>query len=94
LNGQRYYGLALSASTVARVRLDPLAAPIARRLGSRKVLLGSGVLYMAGTLLSAAATSMPVFAAGRIVQGLGGGAMFALGTRSSPRSSRPGCVPG
>jgi MFS family permease len=79
LNGQRYYGLALSASTVALFVSTPLAAPIARRLGSRKVLLGSGVLYMAGTLLSAAATSMPVFAAGRIVQGLGGGAMFALG---------------
>jgi MFS family permease len=79
LHGERYYGLALSAATVALFVSTPLAIPIAHRVGSRAVLLGSGVLYVAGTLLSATATSMPVFAAGRVVQGLGSGAMLALG---------------
>jgi len=79
LHGQRYYGLALSAATVALFVSTPLATPIAQRIGSRTVLLAAGVLYVAGTVLSAVAMSMPVFAAGRVVQGLGGGAMFALG---------------
>lgn len=78
LHGQRYYGLALSAATVALFVSTPLAAPIARRVGFRTVLLASGVLYVAGTLLSAVAASMPVFTAGRVVLGLGDGVIFAL----------------
>src|SRR5262245_55214108 len=78
LHGQRYYGLALSGATVALFVSTPLAAPIARRVGMRAVLLAAGVLYLAGSLLSAVAASMPVFTAGRVVMGLGDGVLFAL----------------
>ncbi|WP_322797288.1 multidrug effflux MFS transporter [Tepidiforma sp.] len=48
--------------------------PISDRFGRRPALLAGLVLFVAGSLLSLVAPSVPVLLAGRILQGLGGGA--------------------
>ena len=79
LNGGRFYGIALSAGTVALFVSTPASAPLSRRFGPRVVLAGAACLHVAGTVISLLAPSMLVFAAGRLVTGLGSGAMFAIG---------------
>jgi MFS family permease len=79
LDGGRYYGLALSAGTVATFAVTPATAPLMARFGPRVVLVAAGGLHVAGAAVSATSSVMPVFALGRLVQGLGTGALMALG---------------
>src|SRR5579875_2813127 len=53
------------------------AGLLAERIGLRRALAGSGLLYALGCVGSAAAGSIWVFLAGRLVQGLGAG--FTVG---------------
>src|SRR5262245_18451202 len=48
------------------------------RFGLRKAMAAAALVYVLGCVASALATSMAVMLAGRLVQGLGGGAMLAL----------------
>jgi MFS family permease len=79
LDGGRYYGLALSAGTVAIFVATPVTAPLMLRLGPRSVLGAAAVLHLTGTVVSAASAAMPIFALGRLIQGFGTGLLMALG---------------
>ena len=50
----------------------------ARRFGMRRLLLGAATLYALGCVASALAPEIGTMLVGRLVQGLGGGAMIAL----------------
>lgn len=79
LDGSRYYGLALSAGTVAVFVATPASAPLMLRLGPRTLLGVAATLHTVGTGLSAISSVMPMYALGRLVQGLGTGALVAIG---------------
>ncbi len=59
-----------------------IAAPIYGRLGDaygrRKMLLWSLAFFFAGSLVCAAAASLPILVAGRCLQGFGGGGLMTL----------------
>lgn len=54
------------------------AALLKRRLGSRLALIGLAAIFLAGTLVAAAASGMPQVLVGRAIQGFGEGVVAAL----------------
>lgn len=68
--------LILYLLTVAVVQL--VAGPISDRIGRRPCILAGIGLFMAGSLLGAAAGSIETLIAARVVQAMGGGTCFAL----------------
>jgi len=76
-------GSSLIAWTVALYAMGTIVAGassgiLALRYGLRAPLAGGAMLFAAGCLFSALAPSMEVMLLGRLVQGLGGGALIAL----------------
>ena len=72
------YALAAGAYSVASVVGMPLAGIVNDRIGPlRTLLVGSGVFF-AGTVLGGTATSMDQIAAGRLLQGFGGGFLLSV----------------
>jgi len=59
--------------------LMPVSGWVADRFGTRTVLFGAILLFMAGSLCSAAATSLHALIAARVVQGMGGAFMMPVG---------------
>jgi len=55
-----------------------LAGPLGDRFGRRRMLLAGLVLFVAASLLGAAASTLPLLIAARALQGCGGAAMAAL----------------
>jgi MFS transporter, DHA1 family, multidrug resistance protein len=53
--------------------------PLSDRFGRRPILLAGLTLYVMGGVISLSASEIEVLIAGRIVQGIGGGAGFVLG---------------
>ena len=68
------FALYLMGSIVAATAVSAFVA----RAGLRLAMLVSALLYTFGSVACAAAPTMPVLLAGRLVQGLGGGALVAL----------------
>jgi MFS transporter, DHA1 family, multidrug resistance protein len=68
--------LTLYLLTVAAIQLA--AGPISDRVGRRPCILAGIGLFIAGSLLGAAATQIETLIAARIVQAMGGGTCFAL----------------
>src|SRR5918998_3280092 len=68
--------LTLYLLTVAVVQL--VVGPISDRVGRRPCILAGIGLFMAGSLLGAAATQIETLIAARVVQAMGGGTCFAL----------------
>lgn len=68
--------LTLYLLTVAVVQL--LVGPISDRIGRRPCILAGIGLFMAGSLMGAAATQIEALVAARMVQAMGGGTCFAL----------------
>jgi MFS family permease len=93
LQGERFYGVALAASSLAVFISLPLAGPLADRFGLRSILTFATPLYMMGLLISASAPFMLIFVLGRFIQGLASGflTMFGLGTVATafPDSWKP-----
>lgn len=76
--GRAALGIVLSAG-LAGMALGSLAlAPLADRIGRRRLVLGSLGLMATGMLLSALARSLPELAAWRVLTGLGIGTMVAV----------------
>jgi EmrB/QacA subfamily drug resistance transporter len=59
--------------------LMPVSGWMADRFGMRTVLFGAILLFMAGSLCSAAATSLDELIAARVVQGIGGAFIMPVG---------------
>ncbi|MEV6597309.1 MFS transporter [Actinoplanes sp. NPDC051346] len=73
LNGRGLYALAFSATLAAGVIGVVAFGSWADRRGPAVPLLAAISLFAAGLLLAGTATTMPTFAAGRFLQGLGAG---------------------
>jgi MFS family permease len=78
LGGIRLYGVGLSASVLSGAVALPVAARIARRFGALTTFATSVVVFALGTVVVVTAGGMPVFILGRLVEGAGGGAQYAV----------------
>jgi MFS family permease len=79
LGGLRFYGWAFSAAGLATVITIPLTGQIVDRVGPLRPLVVMLGVFAAGTVVAGLAPSMPVFIAGRFLQGAGTGSQFAVG---------------
>lgn len=89
--------LAVSAYQTALVIALLPCAQIAERIGYRRLFIAGTSTFLAASILCALASSLPVLVAARIVQGLGGAAIMALGIallRFALGSSRLGAAIG
>ncbi|PSM38985.1 MFS transporter [Streptomyces dioscori] len=78
--------------SLAAVVCIPLLGRIADVVGKKRVLLYSGTLFAAGSLLCAVATSLPLLLFGRLLQGAVGGALavaYAMVRDAFPRHRVP-----
>jgi MFS family permease len=78
LGGIRLYGVALSASVLSGAVALPVAARIAQRIGALATFVASVVVFAVGTVLVITAAGMPVFVLGRLIEGAGSGAQYAV----------------
>jgi len=67
-----------SAYLLALALALPLNGWLVDRVGARRVFVGCFALFMAGSALSGAATSLPMLIASRVVQGIAGGLMAPM----------------
>ncbi|KAJ7457994.1 major facilitator superfamily domain-containing protein [Mycena galericulata] len=77
LHGQQFIWVG-SAYALAATALMPLSGGLAQVFGRRPILLGSLLLFAAGSAVCGAAKSMNMLIAGRTIQGLGGGGIISL----------------
>jgi MFS family permease len=93
LNGLGLYGWALAAPGLATVAAIPVTGRAADRYGPVPVLAIMLPAFAAGIVVSALAPTMWVFVAGRLLQGAGAGAQFAVSVgalaKSFPEAHRP-----
>ncbi|MGO1119117.1 MFS transporter [Rhodovibrionaceae bacterium A322] len=85
IGGATYISWTLSLYEVGSIVAGAAAALLALRFGLRWSLTLAALLYMAGCLLSAVAPDMVTMLVGRLMQGLGGGAMVALSFLATTR---------
>ena len=78
IGGIDYYAWNTTLFVAASILGSALSARLLGRLGPRGAYLVASLVFAAGALVCAFAPSMPVMLAGRLVQGLGGGFLFAL----------------
>lgn len=79
IGGENLYAWTMTLFVVAAVFASMLVSRALERLGGRRAyLLGFGV-FAVGTAIAAAAPTMPVLLAGRVVQGLAAGLLAGLG---------------
>ena len=71
--------LALTSYLVSLAVFIPISGWVADRFGSRSVFASAIVVFMLGSLLCAASTSLTAFVVSRFVQGLGGAMMVPVG---------------
>ncbi len=93
LGGLSLYGWTFTALTLASLGTVPIAGRMTDRLGPRKVLGATTVMYVAGLLIAAFAPSMLVLVLGRFVQGIGGGGLYVVSlatvAKTYPERIRP-----
>ncbi len=89
----QFYGWTFSAAGLGQFAAIPIAGHAMDRLGARRLLAATLAVYTAGLLLAALAPSMLALVGARLIQGIGGGAMYAvsLGTvaKTYPEDVRP-----
>lgn len=78
IGGLGWYAWSTTAFVVAGVLGATLSAGLLGRAGPRGAYALAAAVFAIGAIVCAAAPAMPVFLAGRAVQGLGGGALVAL----------------
>ncbi|MGQ9370741.1 MFS transporter [Azospirillum sp. ST 5-10] len=78
IGGLDYYAWSTTLFVVASILGAAVSARLLRRSGGRGAYAVAALLFGAGSLACAAAPSMAVLLAGRFVQGLGGGLLYAL----------------
>lgn len=78
LDGLSTYGWAVSALMLASVIGTVVAGHLADRHSPRTPYVVGFVIFVAGLLVSATATSWPLFLLGRVVQGLGVGEILSM----------------
>lgn len=78
IGGFRYFAWSVAAFLLASILSGAVSGRLSLRLGLRGALTASAVVYAVGCAMSAAAPDFLIFVAGRLVQGLGAGAIMAL----------------
>jgi EmrB/QacA subfamily drug resistance transporter len=82
--------LALTSYLVSLAVFIPISGWVADRYGSRSVFAAAIVVFVAGSLLCAASSSLAAFVAARFLQGIGGAMMVPVGRlvllRTVPKS--------
>ena len=78
IGGIDYYAWNTTLFVAASILGSPLSARLLARAGPRSAYVIATLVFVVGTFICAVAPSMPVMLAGRLVQGLGGGFLFAL----------------
>ncbi|MFS8087108.1 MAG: MFS transporter [Acidobacteriota bacterium] len=71
--------LALTSYLVALAIFIPISSWVADRYGSRKIFAAAIVVFLAGSLMCAASSSLPLFVVARFIQGIGGAMMVPVG---------------
>jgi MFS family permease len=79
IGGLSLYAWATTVFVLAAVLGSAATTPLLARTGARGAYRLAILVVGAGTALCALAPAMPVLLAGRFIQGLGGGLLFALG---------------
>ncbi|NVK10603.1 MAG: MFS transporter, partial [Gammaproteobacteria bacterium] len=78
LNGDRFYGAAFAFYMIGAMVMVVWAGARLDRDGPRVPFATACILFALGLLLAAAASNMEVFVIARFLQGLGGGALYAV----------------
>lgn len=78
IGGLDYYAWNTTLFVVASILGSALSAKLLQHAGPRRSYVIAALLFAIGTLICAAAPTMPVMLAGRLVQGFGGGFLVAL----------------
>lgn len=93
LGGLSLYGWTFTALTLASLGSVPIAGRLTDRLGPRRVLGYSVVLYVVGLGIAAAAPTMFTVVIGRGVQGIGAGGLYTVSlaavAKTYPERIRP-----
>ena len=78
IGGLEYYAWNTTLFVVTSIVGSALSARLIETLGPRAAYLLAVAVFTVGSVVCALAPSMPVLLAGRSIQGLGGGILFAL----------------
>lgn len=78
LGGLALYGWTFSASGLGQFAAIPVAGHAVDRFGPRRLLAVTLVVFSGGLLLAALAPNMLVLVLARLIQGIGGGAVYAV----------------
>lgn len=78
LGGVGYYTWAFSLFSVGAILGAAGAGPLRAALGARTAYVNAGLVLAIGLVISATAQGMPTLVAGRLLQGMGGGAIAAM----------------
>ncbi|MFZ5668784.1 MAG: MFS transporter [Pseudomonadota bacterium] len=78
IGGFQYFGWAVAAFLLASIVAGAASGRVSMILGLRRATAAAGIAYAAGCALSAMAPNFAIFIVGRLVQGLGAGAVVAL----------------
>ncbi|WP_252980162.1 MFS transporter [Mycobacterium riyadhense] len=81
----------VTAFTLALAAVIPLTGWAANRLGTKRLVLGSVLLFSIGSLLCALASNIVLLVAFRGLQGLGGGMLLPLQLIILARAAGPNC---
>ncbi|WP_210211026.1 MFS transporter [Mesorhizobium sp. M9A.F.Ca.ET.002.03.1.2] len=78
IGGLEYYAWSTTLFVVASILGAALSSRLLERAGPGRAYASATALFVTGALICAAAPAFPVLLAGRFVQGLGGGLLYAL----------------
>ncbi|MDH3712689.1 MAG: MFS transporter [Gammaproteobacteria bacterium] len=78
IGGHQLIGWAFSLYQLGSILAGAATALMVARVGLRSALLGAASVYGLGCCVCALAPEMPTLLGGRLLQGLGGGALVAL----------------
>jgi len=78
IGGYQYFGWSIAAFLLGSILAGACAGKLSIRFGLRRATALAGVVYAIGCAMGAAAPDFLVFVAGRLVQGLGAGAIVSL----------------
>jgi MFS family permease len=93
LSGVELVGWSLAVYELGAISAGAAAGRLTSYLPLRTNMAAAALLYAAGALICATSTSMPFFLLGRVVEGLGGGALVSLAYVSVERLFRPAIWP-
>jgi MFS family permease len=78
IGGYQYFGWSVAAFLLGSILAGACAGKLSIRFGLRRATALAGVVYAVGCAMGASAPDFLVFVAGRLVQGLGAGAIVSL----------------